>query len=976
MRSESYMKTLIGNPTVIQQRIGSHGRRKTQWLLFALALIATMVRCGADSGGTGTAAVQNANRVGADTALRGPVVRTWIDRGFASFSSGQFDDGGSNLYVNARGVVELIHRWDVNRDGYVDLVLSNTHDHLERGPTHIFQVNPSQSRGWKYESLPNDSGWMSLIVDLDKDGASDLVIANAWNGVTAELSSYVYWGGPGGLTGERTELSTVGAYGLAASDINRDGRPDLIFTSAWKDPHNPAVPMPLAVYLQKQRRTFEDATSTYGLMGVGAMSLGVDDLNDDGYPDIVVANHRVGHSVDTNSFLYWGTKDGIAASPVELPTHAASHVVLADLNSDGQKDVVFTGGGEARIYWNKNGSFEPLHHLRLTPKGERVQPSQGVVHATVADLAGDGINDLILATTSGVEIRSSSALQEIRSFLPLGQTHWVTASDLNADSKLDLIVSRYNDGRRYDTESAVFWNVPQGFSPEHTSWLSTGGAMGNTAGDLDADGRPEVIFHNTMSGHVRGVPSYVYFGNKEANYAKMHRLELPVDGANVCAIADLNLDGYPDVVFDTTSAGSGPNGGLRIFWGEASGNQLRRFSDLATRNRAVMDVRVADFNRDGYLDILAVGAINEAKPELLATASTVFFGSKTGFSESRIQHLSNFGFYGAVADVNRDGHLDILFDDKRDYVLIYLGSAGGFSAERTWKVPSPGMGEGASINVADLNKDGWLDMIVGVNAARLRRPETLYVFFGSPQGFSSESQQKLVGGYSAGYTGVADFNNDGHLDVAVSAYSSPTTRILPMQILWGDGKGVDLQHPLNLPSEGSSAVMAMDLNRDGWVDAFVVNHRNDVGHQVDSVIYWNGPDGFRAQTPTRLPGLGPHGSVARDFGNAYTREPREHYISRTFHLGELIPRRVLWEAVVPSSTKLQLQLRWAATREELEQAPWTGARGENTYFERSGDLVPRPARSIRWVQYRAAFVSPYGCASPQLQEVRVELTKD
>ena len=51
----------------------------------------------------------------------------WIHRGFDDFCRGRFDDGGSNLYVNARGVIETIHRADIDNDGYVDIVLPNSH---------------------------------------------------------------------------------------------------------------------------------------------------------------------------------------------------------------------------------------------------------------------------------------------------------------------------------------------------------------------------------------------------------------------------------------------------------------------------------------------------------------------------------------------------------------------------------------------------------------------------------------------------------------------------------------------------------------------------------------------------------------------------------------------------------------------------------------------------------------------------------
>ena len=121
--------------------------------------------------------------------------QAWIHRGFEEFAKGQFEDGGSNLYVNANGVIEMIHRLDVNNDGYVDLVLANSHDYIERGPTNVYTLQ-DKGESWTRKEMSADSGWMSRIVDLDRDGHNDLVVANGENGVTSELPSFVYWGGP------------------------------------------------------------------------------------------------------------------------------------------------------------------------------------------------------------------------------------------------------------------------------------------------------------------------------------------------------------------------------------------------------------------------------------------------------------------------------------------------------------------------------------------------------------------------------------------------------------------------------------------------------------------------------------------------------------------------------------------------------------------------------------------------------------
>ena len=171
---------------------------------------------------------------------------------------------------------------------------------------------------------------MCRIVDLDGDGYQDLIVVNSTNGVSCELLCHIYWGGPGGLTGERTDLPTVGAYDVAAVDVNGDGRLDLVFPSAWVDHHNPGRPLPLHVYRQGADRRFQDVGREYGLTGIGARSVAAADLNGDGHVDLVVANYRHEFEYRIDSYVYWGTEDGFDPTPQGLPTDTATQVFLAD----------------------------------------------------------------------------------------------------------------------------------------------------------------------------------------------------------------------------------------------------------------------------------------------------------------------------------------------------------------------------------------------------------------------------------------------------------------------------------------------------------------------------------------------------------------------------------------------------------------------------------------------------------------------
>jgi hypothetical protein len=899
----------------------------------------------------------------------------WVHDGFEAFSRGRFENGGTNLYVNANGVIETIHRTDVNHDGFVDIVMPNGHGYIERGPTWIYK--PSRDAGelrpgtdWPRRELPNDSSWMSRVVDVDGDGHADLIVVNGENGVTSELDSYVYWGGPDGLTDERVELPCIGAYDVAALDLTGNGLLDLLFTSAWVDHHNPGRPIPIQVYEQTAPRIFVNASERYGLSGVAATSLAAADLNGNGHPDLVVANYRSEFEYDTDSFVYWGTETGFDAdNPLRLPSHYAMQVLLADLNGDGRAEIIFAGGDEIWIYWNESGRFGTDNCTRLEAKGFTTMFCVGAVRVDVADLDGDGQNELVIATEQGLEIRRSDNLQTVEKLLPLPYASWVYAADLDGDGRPELIASKYDNRVTYETESAVFWNGPEGFSPERVTTLPTAGAMGCTAGDLDSGGRPSIIFNNTMFGPSQfweALPLYVYLGGPDADYGAHRRLELPCTyGSNGYVLADLDLNGYHDLAVVQGE-------GVRIFHAGPDGPHPDRYTDINPEVEGyVSSILTADFNGNGYLDLLVAVGTYDDKPETLAKSSLILFGSPDGFSLDNMQRIPTYGCSMHLADLTGNGYLDIIRSDARGYLALHYGGPDGFSPERTGRIPldlQPG-----KINSADLNGNGCLDLIIGFGSHYLRTDETFLILYGSADGYSLDNAQRYDGGYTPGHIGVADFDNDGNLDLLVSAYSTDLTRELPARLFRGDGRRIDLENPIDIEMNSAHQIFPIDLSRNGYVDLVFICHRNDLGHQVDSIIRWNGPDGISPDRATGLPGLGPHAITDRDPGNAYTRGPDESYISPAYNLDGQTPRCLSWDAEVPDTTALRFQLRWAEDQDGLEHAAWFGPDGEGTFFETPGETITAGPAAAQWLQYHAVFTSLYECASPRLRRVTVAL---
>ena len=221
---------------------------------------------------------------------------------------------------------------------------------------------------------------------------------------------------------------------------------------------------------------------------------------------------------------------------------------------------------------------------------------------------------------------------------------------------------------------------------------------------------------------------------------------------------------------------------------------------------------------------------------------------------------------------------------------------------------------------------------------------------------------------------IADLNRDGTLDLVFSNYMSDSTRSLPLFIYWGDKGGSYSQaNRTVLPAESSAGVQTLDLNGDGYPEIVIHNHLKDGHHTGRSFIYWNGPRGFDKDRRTELPTFGPHFSQRVDPGNLSTRKLEEEFLSAPLEVASGgRPARLAWRGEEPHGRKLTFQMRSAAQRGGLAQTQWAGPNGPASFYRESGARLAGLKDEDRWIQYCAVFSSPDAGAWPVL--TRVEIT--
>jgi uncharacterized protein (TIGR03437 family) len=360
------------------------------------------------------------------------------------------------------------------------------------------------------------------------------------------------------------------------------------------------------------------------------------------------------------------------------------------------------------------------------------------------------------------------------------------------------------------------------------------------AGDFNRDGKLDIaVSHGTAD-------FTVFLGNGDGSFTRKDIAQALGSVVGIAFVADFNSDGIPDIlagVYNPPSPGQ-----IVIFLGTGDGSFR---SPLPVLDRGEGLLEVGDFNGDGI-------------PDLLVTPPLGDFAVRFGNGDGTFRAVGPVTKYPEgdccfvlVGDFNHDGKADVaMISGRRGTVYVYLGNGDGtFQPFSVYGGP-PATNGFKSLAIADLNRDGNVDIVVGAGqgvGVNLGKADGT---FASPLAYPFA--QPRLGLLTGARSVVADFNGDGIPDVANGFTVFP-----------GKGDGT-LAGPLFFGQwldTSNEPLAAADFNGDGKLD--LIGVAPDGMGLVLLINNTSGTDGsVAAVSAADYGGVIAPGSIASVFGNA------------------------------------------------------------------------------------------------------------
>ncbi|HMQ48964.1 MAG TPA: T9SS type A sorting domain-containing protein [Saprospiraceae bacterium] len=493
------------------------------------------------------------------------------------------------IYYGQTALIKSINTADFDSDGDLDVIIAIVGDKIS-----WFENTDGQGHFGSEQIVSTDLTWASYAIgaDVDSDGDQDVIGASFTDG---KIRWYENTNGQGSFGPQHIITALAkGAETIQAADVDGDGDLDVLSSSVNDEK--------IAWYRN------QDGNGSFGPQQIissrvrEGKAVDVADLDGDGDPDVLSASYA------HDRIAWYNNLDGAGSFSKQIilsdNAQGARDAKTADLDGDGDLDVVssshyyFGGNNTHKLAW-----YENLDGQALFGGQHVISSDTGSVKLHLADIDSDGDPDILYRNLG--EMAWFENINGSNDFLPhqLGQEDSYTffPADVDGDQDMDILFSI--DRIAGDTLKWMKNLDGQGhfgdpiFISDHFIYP---GSMQTT--DIDGDGDPDLL--------VLSYEGLYWFENKDAlGTFGPPRLILQIYNISDVSPTDFDNDGDPDLAvssggaFDTrlhrieNRDGYGTFGPPRLF----TSNQQVYIEDLSG----------ADLNQDGYNDLLAINSFGD-----------------------------------------------------------------------------------------------------------------------------------------------------------------------------------------------------------------------------------------------------------------------------------------------------------------------------------------------------------------------------
>lgn len=574
----------------------------------------------------------------------------------------------------------------------------------------------------------------------------------------------------------------------------------------------------------------------------GADEVTVEDINQDGLPDLVIyrgspPNYVVEYRLNIGDNFLGPTVT------IDDDAYESYELVTGDLNGDGIPDLVTGSSGDTRgirVFLNR------MAPGTATPEFEETQRFTGFVTRSIEadDLDGDGDLDLIYQSTNWSTSEHRVNWREnigagsfgAERLIAQGRADKILAADLDADDDPDLIVLS-----SFDNSIRWYRNNGDGSFRSETAVESGASDLRDfDAADADNDGDMDIVA-------IAGQQAY-YYRNDRRRFTRRNPFGIFASGSLI-RFVKADEDDLPDLVYEG-------NNTLRYRKNTGAGT----FGSEITFSNAGSDVnmhafQVVDFDGDQREDLVGTLWGNEnviwfpnatgVPPQIVSfsAADNTLLPGETTTLTWQVNHATSVAIDGEPVTGTS---LEVTAGDTEHvYIITATNDAGSVTSKAALFVPEQVFDDQvplvlqsrmqfSDVESADLDGDG--------------RPDLVYA--------STDADQ--FGWYPADGNGgygerrlidttldepveflAADLDQDGDVDLALGFRDGAN-------IYRNDGEGNFTIEPLS--SMRCSTVSSADMNHDGWPDLILA----DRSFQPIRIALNDGSGGFPAEVNTEL----------------------------------------------------------------------------------------------------------------------------